>query len=191
MQYLLIENQARSLQYLLASLKWREVAREARRKEFPTAAAVYNQFIIPKEFTLFFLSTQDSFNPYKSSCTLKALCGLHLWHFPLRHTEMKNSQNYLKPRRAESSRPTIRCPSFAEKPKAPSPRELSPQVTEGVFPPAGDRERSIYLLCEFQDTTRQLRCHPPRGGGHTVKLPATMPWVGKLRRARMKNSQNS
>ena len=28
-----------------------EVAREARRREFSTAAAVYNQFIIPKEFT--------------------------------------------------------------------------------------------------------------------------------------------
>ena len=41
------------MQYLLASLNWREVAREARRREFLTAAAVYNQFIIPKEFTLF------------------------------------------------------------------------------------------------------------------------------------------
>ena len=35
---------------------------------------------------------QDSFNPYKSSCTLKALCGLYLRRF--------------LPRRAESSRPT-------------------------------------------------------------------------------------
>ena len=62
MQFLIIANQVRSLQYPLASLNWREVAREARRKEFPTASAVYNQLIIPKEFTLFFLSTQDSFN---------------------------------------------------------------------------------------------------------------------------------
>ena len=53
-QFLIIANKGCNSQYLLASLNWREVAREARRREFPTAAAVYNQFIIPKEFTLFF-----------------------------------------------------------------------------------------------------------------------------------------
>ena len=53
------------MQYLLASLNWREVAREARRREFLRTAVRYNQFIIPKEFTLFFLSTQDSFNLHK------------------------------------------------------------------------------------------------------------------------------
>ena len=53
------------MQYLLASLNWREVAREARRREFPRTAVRYNQFIIPKEFTLFFLSTQDYFNLHK------------------------------------------------------------------------------------------------------------------------------
>ena len=53
-QFLIIANQVRSLQYPLASLNWREVAREARRREFSTAVAVYNKLIIPKEFTLFF-----------------------------------------------------------------------------------------------------------------------------------------
>ena len=52
MQYLIIENQVKSLQYLLASLNWREVAREARRREFLRTAVRYNQLIIPKEFTL-------------------------------------------------------------------------------------------------------------------------------------------
>ena len=49
------------MQYLLASLNWREVAREARRREFPTASAVYNQFynsegiylIIPRSLKLY------------------------------------------------------------------------------------------------------------------------------------------
>ena len=69
------------------------MAREARRKEFLRTAVRYNNFIIPKEFTLFFLSTQDYFNPYKSFCTLKALRGLYLRRFPLR--------------RAQWSRPTV------------------------------------------------------------------------------------
>ena len=65
-------------------------------------------------------------------------------------------------------------------------------MTEGVPPPAGDgrncNDCNLYddsrvfpnrrRWCKIQDTTRQLRCHPPRGGGQTVNLPATMPWVG-------------
>ena len=47
------------------------------------------------------------FYPYKSSCTLKALCELYLRRFLPRSAEMNNSQNSLKPRRAESSRPTV------------------------------------------------------------------------------------
>ena len=71
-------------------------------------------------------------------------------------------------------------PELCTKPKAPSSRELSPQVTEGVFHPQ--------VLCEFQDTTRQLRCHPPRRGGQIVNLPATMSWVDIVARKAIANS---
>ena len=77
MQFLIIANQVRSLQYLLASLKRREVARKARRREFPRTAVRYNNFIIPKEFTLFFLSTQDSFNLCKDLYDLIIL--IYIW----------------------------------------------------------------------------------------------------------------
>ena len=44
-------------------------------------------------------------------------------------------------------------------------------MIRGYLPPTGDGAK-------YKDTTRQLRCHPPRGGGQTVNLPATMSWVG-------------
>ena len=39
---------------------------------------------------------QDSFNPYKSSCTLKALCELYLRRFLPRRAESKNAKHSLK-----------------------------------------------------------------------------------------------
>ena len=43
-------------------------------------------------------------------------------------------------------------PEICTKPKAPSPRELSPQVTEGVSPPAGDRAKSKTPPVSFSAT---------------------------------------
>ena len=110
--------------------------------------------------------------------------------FPITVFRDEEFRNSLKPRRAESSRPTIRCPSFAQSQRLP-PRGSCHEVTEGVPPPAGDgrncNDCNLYddsrvfpnrrRWCKIQDTTRQLRCHPPRGGGQTVNLPATMSWI--------------
>ena len=141
------------------------MAREARRKEFSTASAVYNQLIIPKEFTLFFLSTQESFN----------LCKILLIHTkvsaPSKH---RANNNHCNPCHGAPSRRALQYDARnLQKQKAPSPRELSPQVTEGVFSPIGDGAKC-------KDTTHQLRCHPPRGGGQTDVRALHKSWLPQL-----------
>ena len=75
MQFLIIANQVRNLQYPLASLNWREVAREARQREFSTAAAVYNKLIIPKEYTLFSYKIYNSNSNDESNDICNDICN--------------------------------------------------------------------------------------------------------------------
>ena len=75
-----------------------------------------------------------------------------------------------------SERRACRCPKFAQSQRLP-PRGSCHEVTEGVSRPQATESTIYYCCANIKTPPVSYRCHPPRRGGQTVNLPATMSWV--------------